>query len=251
HLMQLFCLTAMETPNSLDAASIRNEKVKVLQATRLADGEDLSKSAVRGQYSSGWMKGKEVKDYRSEEDAPKDSTNNTFAALSLRVDNWRWQGVPFYLRTGKRLPKKVSEISIHFKSVPHLMFQSAAKQMNNNILALRIQPNEGVAMRFEVKTPGSSLRTRSVDMDFRYDAAFGKPSTDAYSRLLVDAMLGDQTLFTLGDEVEQSWRVLTPLLEVWDAPAPANSIPMYEAGTWGPIEAELLLNRTNRRWRRL
>ncbi|MEL7070662.1 MAG: glucose-6-phosphate dehydrogenase [Cyanobacteria bacterium J06581_3] len=251
HLMQLFCLTAMETPNSLDAASIRNEKVKVLQATRLANRDDITKCAIRGQYSSGWMRSQEVPDYRSEEDVPEGSTNHTFAALSLRVDNWRWQGVPFYLRTGKRLPKKVSEISIHFKSVPHLMFQSAAKQMNSNILALRIQPNEGVAMRFEVKTPGSSLRTRSVDMDFRYDAAFGKPSTDAYSRLLVDAMLGDQTLFTRGDEVEQSWRVLTPLLEVWDAPAPADSIPMYEAGTWGPVEAELLLNKNQRRWRRL
>jgi glucose-6-phosphate 1-dehydrogenase len=251
HLMQLFTLTAMETPNSLDAASIRNEKVKVLQATRLADDSNLSRSAVRGQYSAGWMKGKEVPGYRSEEEGIEESTNNTFAALSLRVDNWRWQGVPFYLRTGKRLPKKVSEISIHFKSVPHLMFQSATKQLKSNILALRIQPNEGIAMRFEVKTPGSALRTRSVEMDFRYDAAFGQPSTDAYSRLLIDAMLGDQTLFTRGDEVEQSWRVLTPLLEVWDAPAAANSIPLYEAGTWGPIEAELLLNDTNRRWRRL
>ncbi len=251
HLMQLFSLTAMETPNSLDAGSIRSEKVKVLQATRLADDSDLSKSAVRGQYSAGWMKGKQVPGYRSEEEGIESSTNNTFAALSLRVDNWRWQGVPFYLRTGKRLPKKVSEISIHFKSVPHLMFQSATKQLSNNILALRIQPNEGIAMRFEVKTPGASLRTRSVEMDFRYDAAFGQPSTDAYSRLLIDAMLGDQTLFTRGDEVEQSWRVLTPLLEVWDAPAPPESIPLYEAGTWGPIEAELLLNRTNRRWRRL
>ena len=251
HLMQLFCLTAMETPNSLDAASIRNEKVKVLQATRLADDTDLANCAIRGQYSSGWMKGSSVPGYRSEEDVPEGSTNHTFAALELNIDNWRWQGVPFYLRTGKRLPKKVSEISIHFKSVPHLMFQSAAKQVNTNILALRIQPNEGVAMRFEVKTPGSSLRTRSVDMDFRYDAAFGQPSTDAYSRLLIDAMLGDQTLFTRGDEVEQSWRVLTPLLEVWDAPAPANNIPMYEAGTWGPIEAELLLNKSGRRWRRL
>jgi glucose-6-phosphate 1-dehydrogenase len=251
HLMQLFCLCAMETPNSLDAASIRNEKVKVLQATRLADDSDLSRSAVRGQYSAGWMKSKAVPGYRDEGDVPEGSVNNTFAAIALRVDNWRWQGVPFYLRTGKRLPKKVSEISIHFKSVPHLMFQSATKQLNNNILALRIQPNEGIAMRFEVKTPGSSLRTRSVEMDFRYDAAFGQPSTDAYSRLLIDAMLGDQTLFTRGDEVEQSWRVLTPLLEVWDAPAPADSIPFYEAGTWGPIEAELLLNRAQRRWRRL
>lgn len=251
HLMQLFCLTGMEAPNSLNADSIRNEKVKVLQATRLANVEDLGKSAIRGQYSSGWMKGKEVPGYRDEGDVAEGSTNHTFAALELQIDNWRWQGVPFYLRTGKRLPKKVSEISIHFKEVPHLMFQSAAKQMNRNILALRIQPDEGIAMRFEVKTPGSSLRTRSVDMDFRYDAAFGKASTDAYSRLLVDAMLGDQTLFTRGDEVEESWRVLTPLLEVWDAPADPDQIPLYEAGTWGPIEAELLLNRNGRRWRRL
>jgi glucose-6-phosphate 1-dehydrogenase len=251
HLMQLFCLTAMEPPNSLDADSVRNEKVKVVQATRLADLENIDASAVRGQYTAGWMKGQEVPGYRSEDGAEPESTTPTYSALKLMVDNWRWQGVPFYLRTGKRMPKKVSEISIHFREVPYIMFQSAAKQMNRNVLALRIQPNEGIAMRFEVKTPGNSLRTRSVDMDFRYDAAFGQPNTDAYSRLLIDCMLGDQTLFTRGDEVEASWRVLTPLLQVWDAPAPAEAIDLYEAGTWGPVAAELLLNRDNRRWRRL
>ncbi|MEO0825678.1 MAG: glucose-6-phosphate dehydrogenase [Cyanobacteria bacterium J06635_15] len=251
HLMQLFSLTAMEPPNSLDADSIRNEKVKVVQATRLADIENLETCATRGQYSSGWMKGKQVPGYRAEEGASDTSTTPTYAALKLVIDNWRWKGVPFYLRTGKRMPKKVSEISIHFKEVPYLMFQSASRQMNHNVLALRIQPDEGIAMRFEVKTPGSSLRTRSVEMDFRYDAAFGQANTDAYSRLLVDCMLGDPTLFTRGDEVEASWRVLTPLLEVWDAPAPPESIPMYEAGTWEPVEAELLLNRDGRRWRRL
>lgn len=251
HLMQLFSLTAMEPPNSLDADSIRNEKVKVVQATRLANLDKLELSAVRGQYTRGWMKGQAVPAYREEGGADPNSTTPTYAALKLYIDNWRWKGVPFYLRTGKRMPKKVTEIAIQFKEVPYLMFQSAAKQANPNVLALRIQPDEGISMRFEVKTPGSSLRTRSVDMDFRYDTAFGQPSTDAYSRLLIDCMLGDQTLFTRGDEVEASWRVLTPLLEVWDAPAPPDAIALYEAGTWEPVEAELLINRDGRRWRRL
>lgn len=251
HLMQLFSLTAMEPPNSLDADSIRSEKVKVVQATRLANLDNIELSAVRGQYTSGWMGGKQVPGYREEDGASADSTTPTYVALKLSIDNWRWKGVPFYLRTGKRMPKKVSEIAIQFKEVPFLMFQSAAKQANPNVLALRIQPNEGISMRFEVKTPGSSLRTRSVNMDFRYDTAFGKPSTDAYARLLIDCMLGDPTLFTRGDEVEASWRVLTPVLEVWDAPAPPEAIPLYEAGTWGPVEAELLLNRDGHHWRRL
>lgn len=251
HLMQLFCLTAMEPPNSLAADSIRNEKVKVLEATHLADLDRLETSAIRGQYTKGWRNSKAVPGYREEEGASATSTTPTFAALKLYIDNWRWKGVPFYLRTGKRLPKKVSEIAIQFKEVPFLMFQSASKQANPNVLALRIQPDEGISMRFDVKTPGTSLRTRSVDMDFRYDTAFGQANTDAYSRLLVDCMLGDQTLFTRGDEVEASWRILTPLLNIWDAPAPPEAIPLYEAGTWGPIEAELLLNRDNRRWRRL
>ncbi|MEM9244523.1 MAG: glucose-6-phosphate dehydrogenase, partial [Cyanobacteria bacterium P01_F01_bin.153] len=198
-----------------------------------------------------WMKGKAVPGYRAEEGAPDDSTTPTYAALKLTIDNWRWKGVPFYLRTGKRMPKKVSEIAIQFKEVPLLMFPSAAKQANPNVLALRIQPNEGISMRFEVKTPGSALRTRSVDMDFRYDTAFGQPSSDAYSRLRMDCMLADQSLFTRDDEVEAAWRVLTPVLEAWEAPTSPESIPLYEAGTWEPVEAELLLNRDGRRWRRL
>lgn len=251
HIMQLLALTAMEPPNSLDADSIRNEKVKVVQATHLANLNQLDLSAIRGQYTTGWIKGKEVPAYRQEGGAAPDSITNTYVALKLNIDNWRWKGVPFYLRTGKRMPKKVSEIAIQFKEVPYLMFQSAAKQVNPNVLALRIQPDEGISMRFEVKTPGSSLRSRSVDMDFRYDTAFGKPSTEAYSRLLVDCMLGDQTLFTRGDEVEASWRILTPLLEVWDNPGPKDTIALYEAGTWGPVESELLLNKEGHRWRRL
>ncbi|MBD3882993.1 glucose-6-phosphate dehydrogenase [Phormidium tenue FACHB-886] len=251
HLMQLFTLTAMEPPNSLGADSIRNEKVKVLQATHLADVERIDFSAVRGQYTAGWRDNKNVPGYREEEGASPTSTTPTYAGLKLFVDNWRWKGVPFYLRTGKRMPKKVSEIAIQFREVPFLMFQSASRQANPNVLALRIQPDEGISMRFEVKTPGTSLRTRSVEMAFRYDTAFGQANTDAYARLLVDCMLGDQTLFTRGDEVEASWRILTPLLSAWDAPAPPEVIPLYEAGTWGPIEAELLLNRDGRRWRRL
>ncbi|MGK7888338.1 MAG: glucose-6-phosphate dehydrogenase, partial [Leptolyngbyaceae cyanobacterium] len=251
HLMQLFCLVAMEPPNSLDADAIRDEKVKVLQATHLADLENLERTATRGQYKAGWMKGEQVPGYRDEEGAAEGTTTPTYAALKLAIDNWRWKGVPFYLRTGKRMPKKVTEIAIHFKEVPYMMFQSATKQTNPNVLSLRIQPNEGISLRFDVKTPGSSLRTRPVDMNFRYDSAFGQPTTEAYSRLLVDAMLGDQTRFTRGDEVEESWRIITPILQVWDAPASPEAIPLYEAGSWGPVESELLLNRDDRRWQRL
>ena len=251
HLLQLFCLTAMEPPNALNADSIRNEKVKVLQASHLADIKNLGLSAVRGQYTAGWMKGKPIPGYREEPGVNPNSTTPTFVALKLTIDNWRWQGVPFYLRTGKRLPKKVSEIAIQFRDVPLLIFESAARQTNANTLALRIQPNEGISLRFEAKMPGAELRTRTVDMDFSYGSSFGMATADAYHRLLLDCMLGDQTLFTRADEVEEAWRVVTPVLSAWDAPADPKSIPLYEAGTWEPAEAEFLLNRDGRRWRRL
>jgi glucose-6-phosphate 1-dehydrogenase len=251
HLMQLFCLTAMEAPNAINADSIRGEKVKVLQATHLADINNLEKSAIRGQYKAGWMKGKPIPGYREEPGVNPESTTPTYVAMKLTVDNWRWQGVPFYLRTGKRLPKKVSEIAIQFRNVPLLIFQSAAQQTNANVLSLRIQPNEGIALRFEAKMPGSELRTRTVEMDFSYGSSFGIASADAYNRLLLDAMLGDQTLFTRSDEVEEAWRIVTPALAAWDAPADPLSVPQYEAGTWEPTEAEFLLNRDGRRWRRL
>ncbi|MCZ8055218.1 MAG: glucose-6-phosphate dehydrogenase, partial [Microcystis sp. LE19-12.2C] len=206
HLMQLFCLTAMEAPNAINADSVRGEKVKVLQATHLADINNLEKSAIRGQYKAGWMKGKPIPGYREEPGVNPESTTPTYVAMKLMVDNWRWQGVPFYLRTGKRLPKKVSEIAIQFRHVPLLIFQSAAQQTNANVLSMRIQPNEGIALRFEAKMPGSELRTRTVEMDFSYGSSFGVASADAYNRLLLDAMLGDQTLFTRSDEVEEAWR---------------------------------------------
>ncbi|MEM9543213.1 MAG: glucose-6-phosphate dehydrogenase [Cyanobacteria bacterium P01_E01_bin.42] len=251
HLLQLFAITAMEAPNSLDADSMRNEKVKVLQATRLADLHNLDRSAIRGQYSEGWMKGQPVPGYRTEPNVNPESTTPTFVAMKLEVDNWRWKGVPFYLRTGKRLPKKVTEIAIHFKEVPLLIFKSAAQQTSPNVLAMRIQPNEGISLRFEAKMPGADLRTRSVDMDFSYGSSFGMATADAYNRLLLDCMLGDQTLFTRADEVEEAWRVVTPALSAWDAPADPATVPQYEAGTWQPTEAEFFINRDGRRWRRL
>ncbi len=251
HLMQLFCLTAMEPPNALDADSIRTEKVKVLQATHLADIRNLERSAVRAQYSAGWMKGQPVPGYREEPGVNPQSTTPTYVAMKLLVDNWRWQGVPFYLRTGKRLPKKVTEIAIQFREVPFLIFQSAAQQASPNVLTLRIQPNEGISLRFEVKTPGTTLRTRPVDMDFSYGSTFGKATGDAYDRLLLDCMLGDPTLFTRADEVEEAWRVVTPALTTWEAPSDPASIPQYEAGTWEPKLAEEMIERDSRRWRRL
>jgi len=251
HLMQIFCLTAMEPPNSLDADSIRTEKMKVLQATRLADLNNLEFSAIRGQYSAGWMKGKPVPGYHDEPGVAPNSTTPTFVAMKFMIDNWRWQGVPFYLRTGKRLPKKVSEIAIQFREVPLLIFQSAAQQTTPNVLTMRVHPNEGISLRFEAKMPGPDLRTRTVDMDFSYGASFGVTSSDAYDRLLIDCMLGDQTLFTRSDEVEEAWRVVTPALMAWESSNDQSLVPKYEAGTWEPAEAELLINRDGRKWRRL
>ncbi|MBD0312058.1 MAG: glucose-6-phosphate dehydrogenase [Microcoleus sp. T3-bin5] len=251
HLMQIFCLTAMEPPNSLDADSIRTEKMKVLQATRLADLHNLEFSAIRGQYSAGWMKGKPVPGYHEEPGVAANSTTPTFVAMKFMIDNWRWQGVPFYLRTGKRLPNKVSEIAIQFREVPLLIFQSAAQQTTPNVLTMRVHPNEGISLRFEAKMPGPDLRTRTVDMDFSYGSSFGVTSSDAYDRLLIDCMLGDQTLFTRSDEVEEAWRVVTPALMDWESSSEQESVPKYEAGTWEPAEAELLINRDGRKWRRL
>ncbi len=251
HLMQLFCLTAMEPPNTMDADSLRNEKVKVIQSTRLADSRDLTYSAIRSQYGAGAIKGKSVGGYRTEPNVNPQSTIPTYVAMKFFVDNWRWQGVPFYLRTGKRMPKKVSEIAIQFRDVPLTLFQSAAKQVSPNILALRIQPNEGIALKFEAKMPGADLRSRSVEMDFGYGKTFGVEGSDSYERLLLDCMLGDQTLFTRGDEVEAAWKVVTPALALWDQPSDPILIPQYQAGSWGPLEADMMLNRDGRQWRRL
>jgi len=251
HVMQLLCLTTMEPPSSLNPDSIRNEKVKVLQATRLAyQGFHLHKAAVRAQYSSGWMRGKPVVGYLQEPQVNPQSVTPTYVAMHLQVDNWRWQGVPFFLRTGKRMPKKVTEIAIQFREPPLSLFPSVVQQANPNVLVLRIQPDEGISLRFEAKMPGPELRSRSVHMDFQYGKTFGMASSEAYERLLLDCLLGDQTLFTRADEVEEAWRVVTPALNIWDAPPDGRRIPQYEAGTWGPIEAEQMLTDLGRHWRR-
>ncbi len=254
HLMQVYCLTAMEAPVSLYSDDVRNEKTKVLQATRMADTRNISNAAIRAQYGQGWMAGKQVPGYLNEPNVNPESSTPTYVALKLECDTWRWKGVPFYLRTGKRLPKKVSEVAIFFKQVPLLLFQSAANEVSPNILALRIQPNEGISLRFEAKMPGPEIRTRSVDMDFRYGTTFGSSTPDAYERLVLDCMLGDQTLFTRSDEVEAAWRVVTPVLSAWESSPNGTSPPpsyTYEAGTWGPKVAEELLTNDGRRWRRL
>jgi len=258
HLMQIYCLTAMEPPVSLRSDGVRNEKTKVLQATRLADPRNVAAAAVRAQYGPGWIAGKPVLGYRQEPNVNPQSKTPTYVALKLECDTWRWKGVPFYLRTGKRLPKKVSEVAIHFKQVPLSLFQSAAREVSPNILVLRIQPNEGISLRFEAKMPGPEIRTRSVDMDFRYGTAFGASTPDAYDRLLLDCLLGDPTLFTRADEVEAAWRVVTPVLSAWESdPGSGNGggaappLFTYEAGTWGPKAAEDLLTQSGRRWRRL
>ncbi len=251
HLLQLLCLTAMEPPNALNPDTLRTEKVKVLQALRLADLANVENCSVRAQYSSGWMRGKPVQGYREEPGVKEGSTTPSYVAMKMLIDNWRWQGVPFYLRTGKRLPKRVTEIAIQFREVPLLIFQSVAHQNNANILSMRIQPNEGISLRFEAKMPGADLRSRTVEMDFSYGSSFGVTTSDAYHRLLLDCMLGDQTLFTRADEVEEAWRVVTPLILTWDSPSSQENVSQYEAGTWGPSLSEMLINQDNRRWRRL
>jgi glucose-6-phosphate 1-dehydrogenase len=251
HLMQIFCLTAMEPPNSLEADSIRNEKLKVLQATRLFDIENLDRCAVRAQYRSGYMKGKAIPGYREEPGVHPGSITPTYVGMKFAIDNWRWKDVPFYLRTGKRMPKKISEVAIYFKPVPWTIFQSATQQQPNpNVLRVEIHPREGITMRLEAKMPGTELRTRSVDMDFSYADRFGVKSSDAYDRLLIDCMLGDRTLFTRADEVEEAWRVVMPALLGWERD-PALTIPTYEAGSWGPSEADYMLADRGHLWHRV
>ncbi len=250
HLLQLLTLTAMEPPVAFEADDVRDKKVDVLRAIPRYRVEDVARYVVRGQYGPGWIMGQPVPGYREEPKVNPQSTTETYVALRLQVNNWRWQGVPFYLRTGKRLPKRVTEIAVQFREVPHLLFPELGVFINPNVLALRIQPDEGISLRFEVKQPGPSMLVRTVNMDFLYGRAFGVRTPDAYERLLLDAMLGDQTLFTRADEVEQAWQVIDPILQAW-AEQPPPPFPNYEAGTWGPDEANALLQREGRRWRRL
>lgn len=250
HMLQLLSLTAMEPPVTMDADPLRDEKVKVLRAIRPIQAKEVNQIAVRGQYDDGFIAGSPVAGYRKEPGVAKDSATETFVALKLMIDNWRWEGVPFYLRTGKRLPKRVTEVAIQYNKVPHLMFRlTPADLMNPNLLILRIQPDEGISVRFQVKQPGFALRIRPVNMEFRY-ASSGMVPLEAYDRLVLDCLLGDQTLFTRWDEVEAAWSIVMPILEAWSANPPAD-FPNYEAGTWGPPSADELIARDGRSWRRL
>jgi glucose-6-phosphate 1-dehydrogenase len=254
HLLQLLALTTMEPPSSFSADAVRDEKLKVLQAIRPFHPEEVDLYAVRGQYGPGQIQGEMVKGYREEERVAKDSPRETFAAVKLRVDNWRWQGVPFYLRSGKRMAKKETEIAIQFKKAPQLLFKTIesppkADEMRPNVLVLRIQPNEGISLQFEAKYPGTMIRTQPVKMEFHYQASFGtlRPPT-AYEHLLLDCLSGDQTLFNRADEVEIAWSLVMPFLNVWEAKRPLD-FPNYRAGEWGPKAADELIAKDGFSWR--
>ncbi len=248
HMMQLLCHVAMEPPTSLKADSIHAEKIKVMSALRPLPLDDITKTAIRGQYGPGYIDGKDVIGYRQEGNVDPKSSVETYVALKIFIDNWRWAGVPFYLRAGKRLPKRVTEIAIIFKQAPGYLFQSNAKGHEPNTLVIRIQPDEGISMKMNCKIPGFSSVMQPVKMDFRYGSYFGSTPPEAYERLICDCMAGDNTLFARADEALASWRLLTPLLDRWAAEKPTD-FPNYASGTWGPKAADTLLNNDGREWR--
>ena len=252
HMMQLLCLVAMEPPVTLDADAVRNEKLKVLQGLPVWTPEEVDKNTLRAQYTAGSMEGKEVVGYLQEKGVPATSTTGTYVAMRLTLNTWRWAGVPFYLRTGKRLPKRATEIAIQFRTPPTALFEAEDEvgASGANLLVLRIQPNEGASLAFQAKIPGSRRRLQEVRMDFRYGTAFASPPPEAYERLLLDVMLGDPTLFTRTDEVESAWRFITTVLDAWDRPG-SKPPATYHAGTWGPREADELLAQDGAKWRRL
>ncbi|HEY4329159.1 MAG TPA: glucose-6-phosphate dehydrogenase [Phycisphaerae bacterium] len=246
HLMQLLTLTAMEPPVALDANAIRDEKVKVLRSIQPLTPAEVARRTVRGQYIGSKIQGKDAKGYRQEDRVDSGSNIETFAAIKLYIDNWRWKGVPFYLRSGKRMPKAGSEICIHFKSAPGVLFGADGKNLQHNVLTLRVQPREGISLLINAKTPGTVTRIAPAQMEFNYDVAFGSYSPEAYERLLLDAILGDFTLFIRNDEVEGSWRIIDSIETVWAKGNP--SLGFYPAGTWGPPEAAKLMEADSREW---
>ena len=250
HLMQLLCLTAMEPPISLSADAVRDEKVKVLRSLRPIDRSEVANHVVRGQYARGVVRGEPVPSYRQEPDVSASSCVETYVAMRCFVDNWRWSGVPFYVRAGKRLARRVTEIAVVFHEVPRTLFRANTQAgITPNVLSVRIQPDEGIALRFTSKEPGQQTILRDVAMDFRYGTAFGSHTPEAYERLLLDAMRGEATLFTRRDEVEAQWEYVDRVLEAWQAEGPVPP-PLYAAGSWGPDQADDLLVRDGRRWRK-
>ncbi|MBI3969960.1 MAG: glucose-6-phosphate dehydrogenase [Chloroflexi bacterium] len=249
HMFQLLSLTAMEAPNSFAARAVRDEQTKALQAVQQLTPEEILTRTVRGQYGPGTCSGEWVPGYRSEPKVDPQSRTETFVALKLSIDNWRWADVPFYLRTGKRLPQRVTEIAIQFKQAPFVLFrETPIEHLPDNWLVLRIQPDEGISLRFGAKVPGTAMQLGAVDMDFAYVDYFGSTPSTGYERLLHDCMIGDATLFQRADMVEAGWCVVEPMLDIWQAVPPRN-FPNYAAGTWGPKEAHELLERDGRRWR--
>lgn len=252
HLLQMLALLCIEPPISLNnPESIRDEKVKVLKSLRRFTPEQVATKTVRAQYTSGFVNGSQVTGYLDEAGVAKDSKTETFAAMTLEIDNWRWAGVPIYIRSGKRLPRRITELTIHFKNVPHSLFRGKNSiAIEQNVLSIQVQPQEGIQLRINSKPPGPRVDVRPVDMDFRYNQSFGIPSPEAYERLLLDAMKGDPTLFTRDDEIEEAWDFLAPVFSSWSS-AEAPPLYTYEAGTWGPQSAASLLRLGGHRWRRL
>ena len=249
HIFQLISLVAMEPPISFQADAVRDEQCKALRAIQPYSPEDVQRKVVRGQYAAGTAGGRQLTEYRAEHAVDPGSSTETFVAMKLAIDNWRWSDVPFYLRVGKALPRRTTEIAIQFRRPPMMLFRNTeVDRTKSNVLVIRIQPDEGIALKFGAKVPGASLRLGSVYMDFSYADHFGSTPATGYERLLFDGMLGDQTLFQRADMVEASWAVVDPILALWKTLPPAH-FPNYHAGTSGPVEANELLERDGRRWR--
>ncbi len=250
HLLQLLAIVAMEPPVRYGGTSVRDRKADVMKAIVPINPESLAETAIRGQYGPGRMNDQNLLGYRQEEGVNPLSNTETFVAMKLMVDNWRWAEVPFYLRSGKRMPNKVTEIVIQFKRVPHLFFHLTPEdQMEPNLLTMRIAPDEGISLRFGAKVPGPNMHLRQVQMNFSYEDAFKIAPATAYETLLLDAMAGDPTLFNRSDQVEIAWGVIEPLIDIWSATKPFQPFPNYAAGTWGPAAADALLTRDGRAWR--
>jgi glucose-6-phosphate 1-dehydrogenase len=251
HVFQVLSLVAMEPPAKLSAEDVRDEKIKAMHSARAFTPERVRAECVRGQYGAGSIGGKPVPGYREEQGVAPDSVTETFAMITMWFDNWRWSGVPFYVRSGKRLAKRVTEIAIQFKSAPHQLFGAEAmEQVAPNQLVIRIQPDEGITMRVAVKVPGQTTRIRDVNMDFRYGASFGVQLAEAYERLILDCVLGDSTLYARADMTERGWELVMPILEEWGGDKGSADFPNYEAGSWGPEPSFSLLEQAGRRWRR-
>jgi glucose-6-phosphate 1-dehydrogenase len=250
HMLQLLTLTAMEPPVAFDAHSVREQKVQVLRAIQPMTVDEVAQRTIRGQYGPGTMDGKQVPGYRQEAGVNAQSVTETYAAVEFHVDNWRWAGVPFYVRAGKRLSNHLTEVAVHFKRTPQALFASRPGDVHHNVITMRIQPNEGIAINFGAKVPGTQMRATRVNMDFSYDQAFGSQGPEAYETLLLDAMRGDATLFTRRDEVEAEWRIITPIEDAW-AQLPPPQFPNYAAYSDGPAEADKLIRYDRKRWRPL